>query len=118
MVLEIKGRFPGNREALDAARHLEHRLGQALEQRRLADSTVLELAIPVSQLTTLTCTPQEGFLLSRINGRYTVAEVLTMAPGSPLDNRLMMDGFLQRNIVRLRSEQEVHHPGRRKATAG
>ncbi len=118
IALEIGERFPDSREAQDAARHLEHRLQQALEQRRLADSTVLELAIPVSQLTTLTCTPQEGFLLSRINGRYTVAEVLTMAPGSALDNRLMMDGFLQRKIIRFRSEQETHHPGRRKATAG
>lgn len=115
---EIKERFPANREAQEAGRHLEQRLVQAFERRRLADSVVLELAIPVSQLTSLSCTPQEGFLLSRINGRYTLAEILTMVPGSPLDNRLMMDGFLRREIIRLREEPEARPARRRNTKAG
>ena len=118
MVGEIKEGFPDNHEAQEAAGRVEERLTQVLEGQRLADSTVLELAIPVSQLTALTCTPQEGFLLSRINGHYTVAEILKMVPGSPLDNRMMIDGFLRRNIIRRREEQEERPRGRRDAKAG
>jgi len=118
IVVEIAERFPGNREAQDAARHLERRLGQALEQRRLADGAVLELAIPVSQLTSLSCTPQEGFLLSRINGRYTVAEILKTVPGPPLEHRLMMDGFLRRNIIRSREDTGARPAGTRHSKAG
>jgi hypothetical protein len=116
--IEAGEKFPDNRDAQDALRHLEMRITKALEERKLLDGTVLELAIPVSQLTTLSCSPQEGFLLSRINGVYTLGEILKMVPGPPLENRLMVEAFIRRNVVRHKGEPARRSPGARDARAG
>lgn len=116
--VEVGEKFAGNREAEEALRHLQHRIDQALDQRRLSDGTVLELAIPVGQLTTLSCSPQEGFLLSRVNGAYTLGEILKTMPGSALENQLIIDSFVRRNILRHKGEPERRSPGRRDARAG
>jgi hypothetical protein len=39
-------------------------------------------------------------LLSRINGSYSLGEILKMIPGSTLENRLLVNALMQRGVVR------------------
>jgi len=76
---------------------------------------VLELALAPKDIVQLKCAPEEGFVLSRINGMYTVAQVLTLVPGAKLYNQLILHNLLQRGVIKLRESQEVvKHPGMRR----
>jgi hypothetical protein len=78
-------------------------LAYQLERRSLSQNAVLELAVSVSELQMQSFSPQEGFLLSRINGIYTLGEILAMVPGSALENRVMIANLHDRGIVNLKA---------------
>jgi len=42
--------------------------------------------------------------LSRINGVYTLGEILKVLPGSDLENRLMLNELINREIVKLKDQ--------------
>jgi hypothetical protein len=46
-------------------------------------------------------------VLSRINGIYTLPQILTMLPGPKLYNQLIIHNLLQRGIIKLRESQAV-----------
>jgi hypothetical protein len=99
---DLENTFAGNREVLENASAVSRRLREALDDLSLENSTILELAIPVSQLTSLSCSPEEGFMLSRINGIYSFGEILQMLPGSDVEHRLMVHALMQREVVRVK----------------
>jgi hypothetical protein len=101
---EIREKFAGDKDAAEQTDSAHRKIVAAVHGLKLNDSLVLQLAIPASDLTNLTCSPQEGFLLSRINGSYSLGEILKMVPGSELENRLLVNNLLQRGVVR-------HHEG-------
>jgi len=101
----VRDKHSNQREAQELATGLEQKLHQELEQRRLPDSAVLELAIPLAELTKIDCSPQEGFLLSRMNGTYSLGEILKLVPGSTVENRLMIEGLMDRKVVRLKARE-------------
>jgi hypothetical protein len=98
---EIRGKFGSNREARQQVESVERKIAAAAEQLNLDRTTVLELALPASELTNLSCSPQEGFLLSRINGSYSLGEILKVVPGSELENRLLVNNLVIQGVVRL-----------------
>jgi hypothetical protein len=83
---------------------LERKIGKELEDRKLFDSAVPRLAVPPAELTRQSFSPQEGFLLSRINGTYTIGAILKVLPGSELENRLMLHELIERSIVQLKDQ--------------
>jgi hypothetical protein len=97
---EIREKYSSEREVSKQANEVQKKLEEAARELKLTNSAVLELAIPSSELTSLTCSPQEGFLLSRINGAYSLGEILKMIPGSELENRLLVNDLMQRGVVR------------------
>jgi hypothetical protein len=97
---EIRDKYADNQEVVEQANAVQGKISDAATALQLADTAVLELAIPSSELTSLTCSPQEGFLLSRINGTYSLGQILKMIPGSELENKLLVNDLLQRGVVR------------------
>ena len=97
---EIRDKYSDHRGVAEHAGVVEHKIAEAVTNLDMADSAVLELAIPSSELTSLSCSPQEGFLLSRINGAYSLREVLKMIPGSELENKLLLHDLLERGVLR------------------
>lgn len=97
---EIREKYAGNREALEQVASVQRKIEDSVRALRLNDSAVLKLAIPTSELTSLSCSPQEGFLLSRINGSYSLGEILKVVPGSEIENKLLVNNLLQRGVVR------------------
>jgi hypothetical protein len=98
----LREKYAGRREVSEQFASLEKMIAFQLERKQLSDDAVPELAMPPSQLTEQTFSPQEGFLLSRINGIYTLGEILKMVPGSELEYRIMVDGLIQRQVVGLK----------------
>ena len=80
---------------------LERKINDELENRKLYNTAVPQLAMSSAELTKQSFSPQEGFLLSRINGQYSLGQILKMGPGSALENRLMLTELIARSIVRL-----------------
>jgi hypothetical protein len=97
---EIREKYASEPEVTKLANEVQQKLEEAARELKLTDSAVLELAIPSAELTSLTCSPQEGFLLSRINGSYSLGEILKMIPGSELENKLLVNNLMQRGVVR------------------
>jgi hypothetical protein len=97
---DIRDKYGGHREVGELATGLEGTIRLAVDNLDLEDSVVLKLAIPPSELTSVQCTPEEGFLLSRINGIYKLGEILTMVPGAELDKRVMVASLVRREIVK------------------
>ena len=97
---EIREKYADQREVTELATIVQGKIEAAVNKLNLTESAVLELAIPTSELTSLQCSPQEGFLLSRINGAYSLGEILKMIPGSDIENRLLLHAFMERGVVR------------------
>ena len=101
-VAGLRQKYADRREVNEHANALEDRIREGLDGSPVDDASILELAIPPARLTTLECSPQEGFLLSRVNGSYTVAEIIRMVPGSPFEVRLTIDALMRRAVLRVK----------------
>ena len=97
---EIRSKFADNKEVAAHADTVQKKIEDSTRDLHLTESAVLELAIPQSELTSLSCSPQEGFLLSRINGAYSLGEILQMIPGSEIENVLVVNNLVQQGVVR------------------
>ncbi len=102
---ELREKHSQQREANELATGIEGKIAQELEKRHLDDSAVLELAVPPAALFSLECSPEEGFLLSRINGAYTMREIVRQMPGSEVETRLLVDRLLQRRALRVKDQK-------------
>lgn len=97
---ELREKYSNQRGVDELLTTIHARIEEGVKGLRLTESAVLELAVPTGELTSLSCSPQEGFLLSRINGSYSLGEILTMIPGSDLENRLLLNALIERGVVR------------------
>jgi len=97
---DLREKFADQREVGELLTTIHGKIEKEVEKLRLTESAVLELAIPTGELTSLSCSPQEGFLLSRINGSYSLGEILKIIPGSDLENRLLLNALMERGVVR------------------
>ncbi len=117
-VIEVRDRYPNIRSATEAADALEREIAQEAEKMAVPPTTILELALAPKDIVQLKCAPEEGFVLSRINGMYTINQILALVPGPKLYNLLIIQNLLQRGVVKLRESQEVvRHPGLRRPKA-
>ncbi len=103
----LRERFAGVLAANDAATALEAEIEREINKSPLATNVILELAVPLQEVSRLNCSPDEGFVLSRINGVYTLPQVLSQLPGSKLLNMLIVHSLLQRGVIKLRESQAV-----------
>ncbi len=102
---EIREKHAQQREANELGTGIERKILQELDQRHLDAGAVLELAVPPAALFSLECSPEEGFLLSRINGVYTVQEIVRQMPGPEVETRLLIDRLLRRRTLRVKHDK-------------
>jgi hypothetical protein len=103
---ELREKYADRREVSEQLALLEGRIGDRLDDLELSSSAIPELAVSPNELTDKAFSPQEGFLLSRVNGSYTLGEILKMVPGSSLEIRLMVDALIRREVLRLKIEDD------------
>lgn len=102
IVRNLQRDFADTRETLEFSKALENQLEEIVKEIGVVGEAIPELAIPLSELTTLNCSPDEGFLLSRINGVYTVNAILKMVPGDSQNNRMMLAELIHKKVLRIK----------------
>jgi hypothetical protein len=64
-------------------------------------TSIPKLAISMDQLTTVKISPQEGFMLTRINGSYDIQSIVKITPMPQLDALLVFWKLHQAGHIRL-----------------
>jgi hypothetical protein len=76
---------PENRQVLEAAQQGEARLQKELEKEGILLDAVPKQASDIEDLTASKITPQEGFMLTRINGSYDIRSIVKISPMPQLE---------------------------------
>ncbi len=87
-------------DIVQLAADLMDNIHEAANQRISTRETVLDLAVPLTTLKDYECTANEGFLLSRLDGRQTVAAILPQIPGDATVNLLIMIDLIDRGLLK------------------
>ncbi|HPC83824.1 MAG TPA: DUF4388 domain-containing protein [Thermoanaerobaculaceae bacterium] len=103
----VRERFGSVGEAVEHANALEQRLEAEVARTSLGSEVILELALSIQEIGYLNCSPEEGFVLSRINGLYTLPQILPLLPGPKLKNQLIIHNLMQRGIVKIQESRAV-----------
>jgi hypothetical protein len=102
LVSAIREKYPDQNQAGVAITQLEQKIAAAVEEGPIATTSILDSEVGPDELMKLDCAPAEGFVLSRIDGRYTVKEVLRQLPGSDLQNWVIVHNLVRRGLVSVR----------------
>jgi hypothetical protein len=80
---------PENRQVLEASQQGEARIQKELEKEGIVLDAVPKLATGLEDLTASKITPQEGFMLTRINGTYDIRSIVKISPMPQLEAMLV-----------------------------
>lgn len=91
---------PDNPDVQEALAQAEKAIRNEIEKSGVSLAAVPQLAVSFEQLTSSKLSPQEGFLLTRINGSYDIQALLKITPIPQLDAllsfwKLARQGFIQ-----------------------
>lgn len=91
---------PESPEVQDTLTEAEKAIRNEIEKGGISLGSVPQLAVSFEQLTSSKLSPQEGFLLTRINGSYDIQSLLKITPIPQLDAllsfwKLHRQGFIQ-----------------------
>jgi len=89
----------------DQPRHLDANKMMAvvqdlLEEKKLDQELVPELAVTLDELMTTNLGPNEAFLASRVNGLWTIRDILSIAPFEPNECLGIFSRLLKRGILK------------------
>lgn len=89
----------------DQPRHLDANKMMAvvqdmLEEKKLDQDLVPDLAVSLDELMTTNLGPNEAFLASRVNGLWTIRDILTIAPFEPAECLAIFSRLLKRGILK------------------
>lgn len=92
---------PDSREVGKAVEAAEARIREAVEQAGVRLESVPKLNVDINNVTHLDITPQEGFILTRINGQYDLKSILKISPMQQLDGLLVFWRLANAGHIRL-----------------
>lgn len=99
MALQQQPKNPEAQSLLPAAE--EKYIKKVYETSALSPRSVLQLQVSPSDLTSKEIDPQEGFVLSRINGSWDVQSILSICPFREADCLRMIKRLMERGIIGL-----------------
>jgi AraC-like DNA-binding protein len=82
----------------------EQRLRDALAREGVTLKTVPELSTDLQELTASKISPQEGFMLTRINGTYDIEAIVKISPIPQLDALLVFWRLLKEGHIRVKQD--------------
>lgn len=95
---------PADGRVVEAIREAERGIRAALEKTGVTGEKIPELAIPMSQLTNMTLSPHEGFVLSRINGAWDVKSIMKISPMKEVEVLVIFDKFMREGLIRFKKK--------------
>ena len=94
---------PGDEEVSRGLSASEEAVSQHYFKQVVPLSTILELAIPLQQLTRMDLTPQEGYLASRANGAWDIGAILKVSPLPEKEALRAIRKLLDRGVLRAKN---------------
>jgi hypothetical protein len=90
---------PKNKRAQELLNDAEEQFIKRVYERDLAPDDVPKVVMSAADLNGEQLSPQEGFLLSRINGSWDIQSILSICPFREADSLRMMRNLLTRGII-------------------
>lgn len=81
----------------------EEGVSQAFFKEVVPLTSVLELAIPLKEITKMDLTPQEGYLASRANGTWDIGAILKVSPLPEREALRAIRKLLERSVLRVKT---------------
>jgi len=91
---------PSDGRTAEAIRDAERLIKVNLEKDGVKPNSIPELAIPVADLTERTFSPQEGFVISRINGQWDVKSIMKISPMKELEVMMIFQRMLKSGVIK------------------
>ena len=91
---------PSDGRATEAIRGAERLIKSALERDGIKGERIPELAISLAEVTSRSFSPQEGFVLSRVNGQWDVKSIMKISPMRELDVLMIFQRFIKDGVIR------------------
>jgi hypothetical protein len=92
---------PHDREIQRAYENAEKAIREALVAEGVHLEAVPRLEVPLDEITNLNLTPQEGFILTRIDGSYNLKSLLKISPMQQVDGLLVFYRLAQAGHIEL-----------------
>lgn len=92
---------PENRQVAEASAKVEERIRDEIERAGVLLDAVVHPVRAAAELADLPLSPQEGFVLSRVNGQYDVETILKISPLQRLEGQVVLWKLLQGGHVRM-----------------
>lgn len=92
---------PDSRKLATEAEKIEEQIRTAVEKSGVSPTAIPVLARTMEELTQLKISPQEGFLLTRLNGSYDLQSIVKISSMNPLDAQLAVWKLLKAGHIRL-----------------
>ncbi len=92
---------PENREVQEALNQGEKRIREEIEADGIRLTSIPQLGASMEQLTTAKISPQEGFMLTRINGTYDIQSIIKITPMPQIDALMVFWKLVKAGHVRL-----------------
>lgn len=92
---------PNHPKVRNAIRGAEAAILSDLRSQGLHDSRVPKVAKPLEQITTMNFTPNEGFMLSRINGQWDIGSLIKISPIREPDAMLIFYKLWKDGIIEI-----------------
>lgn len=96
---------PDNPDTQAVLSQTEKAIRGVIERAGVALTSVPQLASSMEQLTTSNISPQEGFMLTRINGSYDIQSILKITPIPQLDALMVFYKLREAGYIRLVAPQ-------------
>jgi hypothetical protein len=97
---------PDDRKVEAGAAQIEETVSRELGKAAMRPTDVPKLARRFEDLSKLRLSPQEGYLLSRIDGHHDLRALLKIGPLSPLETQLLLRRLVDAGHVRLEPKQK------------
>ena len=92
---------PNHPKVRSAVRGAEAAILSDLRAQGILDAKVPHVAKPLEEITTMNFTPNEGFMLSRINGQWNIGSLIKISPIREPDAMLIFYRLWKDGIIRL-----------------
>ncbi len=97
---------PENKEISEALKSGEKAIRDEIERAGVTLTSVPKLAITMEQLTTSKLSPQEGFMMTRINGSYDIQSIVKITPMPQLDALLVFWKLNEGGFIRVETKRK------------
>jgi hypothetical protein len=95
---------PENPEIQAALVQGEKKIREAIDKDGVRMSSIPQLALTMEQLTTVKLSPQEGFMLTRINGTYDISSIVKITPMPQIDALMVFWKMAKAGHLRITSK--------------